>query len=281
MKRTCNESKLALLAPLPAVLIGAWVMHRAGIGPVVYGQNLLCYALMCIVVLVFKKQMPRKAQNVRMAEILLGICVALLALTFVDAGLSGVHRWLRIGGLRLYASAIFLPCMIYLLGLRLREEGNALPLVMIVGAAAILFLQPDAAQLSGFAVASLVLLASRRARSVPQYAVMLLLAAGTILAWIFPDSLDAVAHVEDILPLAFEQGFLWGLLGLGSLLLLPLPFFCGAGQKGNAAMALGVYFAVVLLSTFFGNFPVPFMGYGISPIFGYMLALLFPEADEK
>ncbi|WP_091547697.1 hypothetical protein [Alkaliphilus peptidifermentans] len=32
-------------------------------------------------------------------------------------------------------------------------------------------------------------------------------------------------------------------------------------------------FLTILISTLFGNFPVPLMGYGISPIIGYFIAI--------
>lgn len=41
----------------------------------------------------------------------------------------------------------------------------------------------------------------------------------------------------------------------------------------STAWALACYFLTCLLAPFLGNFPVPLLGYGASPIIGYFLAL--------
>jgi hypothetical protein len=60
-----------------------------------------------------------------------------------------------------------------------------------------------------------------------------------------------------------------------SLLVLPLPFFHAARGAGkHAALALGTYVTITVLAAFLtGNFPVPVMGYGVSPILGYLAGL--------
>lgn len=42
-----------LLTPIPALCIGAVVMHQSGISPLIYGQNILCYLLLSLVVFFF------------------------------------------------------------------------------------------------------------------------------------------------------------------------------------------------------------------------------------
>jgi hypothetical protein len=59
-----------------------------------------------------------------------------------------------------------------------------------------------------------------------------------------------------------------------SLLVLPLPFFlAGRGAGKHAGLALAVYITITLLAPFVGSFPVPVMGYGVSPILGYLVGL--------
>lgn len=41
------------------------------------------------------------------------------------------------------------------------------------------------------------------------------------------------------------------------------------------SICIGLYFAILLLSTLFGNFPVPLMGYGFSPIIGYFISIMW------
>ena len=40
------------------------------------------------------------------------------------------------------------------------------------------------------------------------------------------------------------------------------------------ALNIALYYALMTLASFFGNFPVPFMGYGISPILGYYIMMI-------
>ena len=62
--------------------------------------------------------------------------------------------------------------------------------------------------------------------------------------------------------------------GVISLVLLPLSFILFPPQKFRLlSMCLGLYFTIILISTLFGNFPVPLMGYGVSPIIGYFIAI--------
>lgn len=41
------------------------------------------------------------------------------------------------------------------------------------------------------------------------------------------------------------------------------------------AFSLGCYFSLILLAILFGNFPAMVMGYGISPIIGYFIGLIW------
>ncbi len=72
--------------------------------------------------------------------------------------------------------------------------------------------------------------------------------------------------------MAGDMGTLYYVFGISSLGILLLPFlnFSNASVK---AKAVGIYYLVMIASTFYGKFPVPFMGYGVSPIIGYMLAI--------
>ena len=55
---------------------------------------------------------------------------------------------------------------------------------------------------------------------------------------------------------------------------VPVPFLLVRRGRGTRlGVALGVYMSATVLATFVGNFPVPVMGYGISPIIGYLLGL--------
>ena len=60
------------------------------------------------------------------------------------------------------------------------------------------------------------------------------------------------------------------MIGGLSLLLLPLPFMLDPSQRWLGA-AVAAYMLCIVLAASVGNYPVPVMGYGAAPIFGYRL----------
>jgi hypothetical protein len=122
----------------------------------------------------------------------------------------------------------------------------------------------------------LVLLLPLAGRDPLRVASVLALPVLTGLTWLRRDPLAPVRYVEGIVDLAAGPGAGWVVAAVVSLLLLPLPFF-HAGRTGkHAGFALGVYVAVtVLAAVLTGNFPVPVMGYGMSPVLGSLAGLAF------
>jgi hypothetical protein len=152
-----------------------------------------------------------------------------------------------------------------------------------VGVAFVLLLQPDAAQATAFAAGCLVLLLPLAERDPLRLICLLSLPLLAGLTWLRLDPLAPVPYVEDIVHLAAGLGAGWTVAAVVSLLVLPLPFFHAARGGGkHAGLALGAYVAITVLAAFLGNFPVPVMGYGVSPIIGYLagLAILMRAAPS-
>jgi hypothetical protein len=103
-----------------------------------------------------------------------------------------------------------------------------------------------------------------------------LLVSLAAIAWTRPDPLSPVPHVEGIMSLAAQTGIQWHVTAILALGLLPLPFavaaFRGAVPRG-ATVAVAVYFGILCIVPSFGAYPVPLMGFGLSPVIGYYLAL--------
>ena len=79
---------------------------------------------------------------------------------------------------------------------------------------------------------------------------------------------------EGILTLLHEQSVLLYVAGIQSLLLVPVSMVIrGIRKKRKTWTGVGLYYALIILSAFFGSFPVPFMGYGASPILGYSIVI--------
>lgn len=143
-----------------------------------------------------------------------------------------------------------------------------------LGVTMALFLQPDAAQATAFAVGSVILLLPDARRSAPRLLCLASIAVIAGLSWLRRDPLAPVPHVEEIVGLAGDMGPGWAVLAVVSLALLPVPFLLSGRRPGSrAALAVGAYVGITCLAPLVGSFPVPVMGFGASPILGYFLAL--------
>ena len=270
---------LPLLAPLPALVLGALLMHRHAVSPFVWGQNLVA-GLVLTAVCAGLSVLPLPPSKNLWPRLGAALAFVLLLATFADAGSEGVHRWVRFGSLRFHAAAICLPLLILALGKIGLSPGVMspawLPPLLGAGATALLALQPDAAQATAFAGALLVLLFRHPHPTWAVWSAVLLSVGCTVWAWTRPDPLLPVRHVEGIVGLAAQSGVLWLLASLLSLALLPLPFLvarCRNSSLSFTALALGVYFCLQMIMPWFGFFPVPLLGFGLSPIIGYFGAL--------
>lgn len=273
MKRPTKLAGLLwFCAPLPALALGVAAMQQAGVPAAAWLTNIAAGAAGLLLLAVVRFISSPATRRTQFAFAAAG--VGALLLTFTSDGASGVHRWLSIGGLRIHASAIVAPLIIAMVAAIARTR-----IVAAIAIAAltttILALQPDAAQATSFAGACSTLLAldfPRRRLQVSAGVTLLLVLAMTL--FVRRDPLPPVQHVEGIMALLANRGSGWAALGMVALLLLPLPFFAQFRQHRNrAALALGVYVALITLAPFWGTFPVPIMGYGVSPIVGYFLAL--------
>lgn len=64
--------------------------------------------------------------------------------------------------------------------------------------------------------------------------------------------------------------------GVAALALIPGHFlYQFMKNRSTTMLGLTIYYAVTILFSLTGEYPVPFMGYGLSPIAGYWLALIF------
>jgi len=266
-----RSALLSLVASVPALAVGVLAMRASDLAAGVWGQNVAAWAAGALLGLgVWRARAPVPAPIVAVFTALftLGALVA----TLLARGMDGVHRWLSVGPVRLHAAALLLPLLLVALERLARVRGWWVAALVAVGVVSALLLQPDAAQATAVAAAAGVLLLPGVRRSVPRViaVVSLLVIAG--LSWLRRDPLAPVPHVEEIVGLA---GTLWtggAVVAIAALLLLPVPFLQAGREAGRrTGLALGAYVSVTCLAPFVGSFPVPVMGYGISPIVGYLL----------
>jgi cell division protein FtsW (lipid II flippase) len=264
-----------LATPFPALIVGALVMRQHDVPSSKWGLNLIGAVLSAAVCAVFLAR-ARPAMSKTAAYVSACLAVSALAATFAMTGSMGVHRWILIGPLTVYAGAICLPVLIVALG-ALGTFGPKLrwvPLFLAIAAAMLLLLQPDAAQATAFAGAGLTLLIGKAQRARAAWVAALVIALLAAWTWMRLDPLPPVPHVEGIVGLARQSGPAWLIASLAALAVLPLPFFVSPLSSHSAvARALGANLCICILASLFGHFPVPLLGFGLSPIVGYFIAV--------
>ncbi|HEU4881099.1 MAG TPA: hypothetical protein VFT45_02605 [Longimicrobium sp.] len=262
-----------LLAPVPALVVGVLTMRMSDVPAALWGQNLAAWVVGTLLCLGLwrTRSSPGRGRWFDFAAVL---TLAVLAATLLAPGADGVHRWVPLGPVRLHAAAVLLPLLMVALQGLAQARGWWISTGVAVGVALLLLLQPDAAQATAFAAGCLILLLPLAGRDPLRLACLLVLPVLAGLSWLRRDPLAPVPYVEGIVGLAAGLGTGWAVAAVVSLLLLPLPFFlAGRGAGRHAGLALGAYVTITLLAVFAGNFPVPVMGYGVSPILGYLAGL--------
>jgi len=207
-----------------------------------------------------------------------GAPVVLLILTLLHQGMDGVHRWVSAGPVQLHAGFIALPVLIIFAGTVARSGSSRARWIAdagIVVAAATLAFQPDASQAIAFAAAVVVVVLQRSAASRIDWIAVAVCVGSSILALSRPDPLEAVPHVEGIVHLAASTGLAWLVASIVALMLLPIPFVLNwiRHRDHHEEISLAVYFVTVCIAALVAPFPVPVLGFGLSPVLGYFVAL--------
>lgn len=254
---------LILLYSLPALSIGIFTMIHFQIPKSIWMTNLGIY-LVCLLLSIFLPKIKRINPN-----LILGISIFLLLLTFTSEGISEVHRWIKIGRININVGLILSPLIL----IQLSRISNQYILIFSTILVSLIFLfQPDASQVTAFSLAAFLLLEKKIYNKAVRFILLLFIA----FSWYNLDDLQPVNYVEGIVMMTKEVSSILMIFAIIALILIPLPFFMEYHTKRNqVAYALGVYFLITILSAFFGNFPVIIMGYGISPIIGYFLGIFW------
>ncbi|HEX6158684.1 MAG TPA: hypothetical protein VF111_00865 [Thermoanaerobaculia bacterium] len=252
---------------LPALLLGVAWMRQSGVPAGVYLQNVGAVVAGAAVALYGSRRSVSPAGGLAV----IAVAVLVLLATLLAGGVEGVRRWIRIGSLNVHPASLAIPLLLVELDRILRSGRMAIAFCTMLIVAATLVLQPDAAQAIAFAGSSVVLLAVHRKRSRAAVAGMLALPALAALSFLQSDPLDPLPHVEEIAIRIAQQGAAWQMAVIVALTLLVVPFI-GRPVTGSkaAALAVAVYLALATAASYWGNFPVPVLGYGMSPILGYL-----------
>ena len=274
-----SRAILLVLAPLPALVTGVFIMRRSGVSPGIVGQQLAAGLILTIACLVVCLRRP--SLNVTPpASIIIAAAAAvvLLVLTLLNRGMDGVHRWVSVGPVQLHAGFVALPVLIIVAGVLGQSRSSRARWIADAGlviAAATLAFQPDASQAIAFAAAVLIVVLQRSAASWIDWIAVAACVGSSLLAVSRPDPLEPVPHVEGIVHLAASSGLTWLVASIVALMLLPIPFVLNwvKHRDHHEGMGLTAYFVTVCIAALVAPFPVPVLGFGLSPVLGYFVAL--------
>ena len=264
---------IPFITMLPAMIVGAVAMNLNNIPTSIYIQNILCFVILGVVYFFMQKSKHKIHKTEPLVFIIISIVV--LVFTFISSGIEGVHRWVSVGPIQLYVSVIVVPIIIINLWSLLQEGKTMIAIISIMCVSVILTLQPDASMMTAFSVSSIIL-SWNKIKNFSRFLVTVFLSGLTVVTWIFLDGLEPVSYVEGIFKLVIDMGILGLILGVISLAVLIIPFLIFPPKKNKiVSICFGIYFIIILISNIFGNFPVPLMGYGISPIIGYFISIVW------
>lgn len=273
MKKLRLINFVPLMITIPSVTIGAIAMYHNKVSSSIWIQNIVCLVIAGLIscFAVSNKFIMIKRRTI---GIFILISLLLLLLTLISPGISGVHRWISIGIIKFNVSMIVLPRIIIELWKVSQTEDLRLTVFITIAISILLAIQPDASQLTGFSIPMMIVLCNNIDKKRIRIFVVGILSILIILSWVFLDNLPAVDYVEGIVSLLGNMGLIWLVIGVISLGILPMPFILFQPKYLKLpSICVGLYFIIILVSTLFGNFPVPLMGYGISPIIGYYIAI--------
>lgn len=257
------------VASLAAVGAGCVAMDQSGVGPSSWLRSVVGWVVGGGLAALLARYAEGRSAS---AGAVIAGTAALIA-TLFGAGIEGVHRWVDVGPLHINVAALFLPALI--VGLAAIGVLRAVGVVVTLVTATVLLAQPDASQLTAFAVAVSVLLM----RSDVRLRLRVLAVLGAVLfaigGWMRPDPLEPTPEVEQIFTMcvAVSPILAWiGGLALAAAALTPALLSSRIGPHSrDGAIALSAYFVAVSIAPFFGWFPVPLVGSGMSFPLGWWL----------
>jgi len=270
-RHTSRQATNDVLIILPAAARGVWAMVCAGVSPVLWGQQIAAYIVFMLLAVRLRGALRRVP-----AAACAAAAVCILGASLLGGGAGGARRWVDLGVFNVNAAMLTLPVLLILL----RDMACPYPAAMC--AAIILAFQPDASQLTAFSAAAAAMLWNRR-RSLRWNAVCLfVLAVCMVRCFSIPVHIEPASYSEGVLSLLGERSL--ALFAAGALALALIPgywvyrFF---KERSAWTLSLAVYYAAAILFGLSGEYPTPFMGFGLSPVAGYGLtAMVMPGAED-
>ncbi len=261
-----------LFASIPALVGSIFLMQIANVSPLVWTQQLvLAFLSLLICGFAIRKSRGPIAKKSNLWIVLVSLFLLLIP-SFLGSA-EGPQRWLDIAGFRLYISAFILPSLLVLLASAEQRSASSWNWIYFayVAVALSLALQPDASQVTAFSVAAGATFYINKSPSITRIITLLGLIVCTLWAWRQPDPLDPVLHVEGVIDLALGIGHI---AVVAAILGLAMPIlgliYCGVSTRQSEFFIVALYYvSIYILAAATQLTPMPLLGFGAGPIFGY------------
>lgn len=276
-----NSPHSILFFPIPALIGSIFLMRFVDVSRMVWLQQMILSAtafLICVMVFRFRKS--TMTSKVRVSLLVVSLVLVFIPLLFPHG--EAPHRWLNIGGLRLYIAACVLPMFLYLMStISLRQEVAPIRFGFILMTMTLcLAAQPDASQATAFSVAALFSLWNSSLPKLFKSISSLVLLVCVIWAWMQLDPLQPVSYVEGVIQLAATAGVGMMILAIICVALFPLGLVWH-GYKFNrpALFSVAIYYLLIAVFAYAQWTPMPLLGFGAGPIIGYFLMVFVDRSS--
>ena len=254
----CAVATGAIVCALSGVTTALWMLNLAG-----WVAGTLAAVLVA------------KAFRPAMLHVALWLAPFGLLASFFSPAQEGVHRWIDAGPLHFNAAMLLLPSASVALAVLAQRQIWIwiAPFASLI----LLLLQPDASQATTLAVVMVAIAAATSARPLLRVGIIVGAVALATLAWSRPDPLQPIPEVEGIVGLAYGLSPLLAVAALALLVLtaisadMVMRYHRLTSRTG--AWVLSLCFLGWIATTYFGAFPTPWVGIGLSPIVGAWLGV--------
>jgi len=193
--------------------------------------------------------------------------------------MSGMSRWVRIGPIQLNVMSLGTPVILAIVARFRNASLGIYRLALILAAAACLAFAPDLSQATALTAGFIVLLSQRAKIGSGDAGTLIFLLAACTIAYRSDVQLPPVPHVERIYEMAHGISPFLGILSFIAPLLIGMSPLLRGRDIPSAACA--VCLTVPVLFSYTKLWPVPFIGYGASPILAAASAITILSAKPR
>ncbi|WP_336978600.1 hypothetical protein [Brevundimonas nasdae] len=280
IRRRLNGPVLALIAQISATAaISLLAIHTAGAGTASVAVQAAAF-LIGVMALWAASRTGRPGRGPRLIVALAILVVAVLVLT-TGVEMQGAHRWLALGPVLIHPASLLGAPLLWLVA----QDADD---VWTAGVAALAILTFgvgfDGAASLAFAVGATGLLTAARG----SWKTLAPLAA---LSWILAlwsltrsQALPRVPYVEDVVPTVWAVAPVLGVAAVIALILLSVPLLWvgwRARAAGAAGLAMAGFWIGLSAANLLGAYPAPVVGYGASPVIGWLVAIGLAMASAR